>query len=140
MHKRLPLLALCLTAVALGTTSCGTSGDADDSRPRASAPPSGAAASASAGASPVPQGRGLTGLLPKFFLKTLRDNYPDLDHISDDVLVAHGDAFCTIRGAALGEQFKKSMRQLGTTKEQTSRIMGAAHGLCRDKDDQLFQD
>lgn len=139
MHKRLPLLAFLLTAIALGTTACGPSGDTADSRPSASAAPTSAAAAPSASASPSPRGRGLQGAAPALFLKTLRKHYPELDHIGDDALVAEGDALCTIRGAALGEQFKKSTRRLGTTKEQTSAIMGVAHSLCRDKDDQLFQ-
>ncbi|WP_190128678.1 hypothetical protein [Streptomyces mashuensis] len=61
----------------------------------------------------------------------MRKQYPELDHISDEKLLAHGNAFCTIRGAALGDQFKKSMGELGTTPKQTSGLLGAAHGLCR---------
>ncbi|MEU5685612.1 hypothetical protein [Streptomyces venezuelae] len=132
MHKRLPRLALpLLTVLVLGTTGCGGSDTNASDTPRTSSP--------SAHPTPAaPQGRGLKGPAAEFFLKTLRKNYPDLDHIDDDALVAEGDALCTIRGAALGEQFKESTRRLGTTKVQTSRIMGAAHALCRDKDDQLF--
>ncbi|MFH8609497.1 hypothetical protein ACH4D5_18665 [Streptomyces sp. NPDC018029] len=136
MRKRLPRsrLVLVLAAIALGTTACGPSDDSS-----APAAPS-ASASPSVSASPVPEGRGLQGPAAAFFLKTLRKHYPDLDHIKDDALVAEGDALCTVRGAALGEQFTESTRRLGTTKKQTSRIMGAAHALCRDKEDQLFQD
>ncbi|MFD6435317.1 hypothetical protein [Streptomyces venezuelae] len=137
MHKRLPWLALpLLTVLVLGTTGCGAS-DTDASDTDAS--DTSRSSSPSAHPTPAaPQGRGLKGPAAEFFLKTLRKNYPDLDHIDDEALVAEGDALCTVRGAALGEQFKKSTRRLGTTKVQTSRIMGAAHGLCRDKEDQLF--
>ncbi|WP_409236762.1 hypothetical protein [Streptomyces sp. PA5.6] len=139
MLKRLPRLTLpLLTVLVLGTTGCGTSDtDASDA---SRAPSTSATATPSTPPSGPPKGRGLKGPAAEFFLKTLRDNYPDLDHIDDDALVAEGDALCTVRGAAIGEQFKKSTRRLGTTKVQTSRIMGAAHGLCRDKDDQLFDD
>ncbi|MFI7322152.1 hypothetical protein [Streptomyces venezuelae] len=136
MLKRLPRLTLpLLTVLVLGTTGCGASDTdaASTKAPTASPTPSTSAA-------PAPKGRGLKGTAAAFFLKTLRENYPDLDHIDDDALVAEGDALCTVRGAALGEQFTKSTRRLGTTKVQTSRIMGVAHGLCRDKDDQLFDD
>ncbi|MFI1679229.1 hypothetical protein [Streptomyces sp. NPDC020607] len=135
MLKRLPWLTLpLLTVLVLGTTGCGASDSkaSDKSRtPSASAP---------ATPSTTPKGRGLKGPAAALYLKTLRKHYPDLDHIDDDALVAEGDALCTVRGAAIGEQFTKSTRRLGTTKVQTSRIMGVAHGLCRDKDDQLFDD
>ncbi|WP_306333296.1 hypothetical protein [Streptomyces sp. KL118A] len=135
MHKRPPRLALLLlTAAAFGTTACDASGT-DASAPSASTSPS---PSPSASAAPAPEGRGLQGPAAGLFLKTLREHHPDLDHIEDDALVAEGDALCTVRGAALGEQFTKSTHRLGTTKKQTSSIMGAAHALCRDKDDQLF--
>ncbi|MBM7170575.1 hypothetical protein JQK87_19710 [Streptomyces sp. G44] len=137
MHKRLPQLALLLTVLAVGATACGSSDTA--SAPSASTPTA-ASTPTPASASPSPRGRGLKGAAAAFYLKTLRKHYPDLDHIGDDALVAEGDALCTIRGAALGEQFTKSTRRLGTTKKQTSRIMGVAHSLCRDEDEQLFKD
>ncbi|MFF8658164.1 hypothetical protein [Streptomyces huasconensis] len=137
MHKRLPQLALLLTVLAVGATACGPSDAA--SAPSASTPTA-AGTPTPASASPSPRGRGLKGAAAAFYLKTLRKHYPDLDHISDDALVAEGDALCTIRGAALGEQFTKSTRRLGTSKVQTSRIMGAAHALCRDEDEQLYKD
>ncbi|MEU5897750.1 MULTISPECIES: hypothetical protein [Streptomyces] len=142
MLKRLPRLTLpLLTVLVLGTTGCGAS-DTDASDGTAADKPRTPSASASVtpSAPPAPKGRGLKGAAAAFFLKTLRENYPDLDHIDDDALVAEGDALCTVRGPALGDQFTESTRRLGTTKVQTSRIMGVAHGLCRDKDDQLFDD
>ncbi|MEV7196791.1 hypothetical protein AB0N81_34070 [Streptomyces sp. NPDC093510] len=135
MYQRSPRLVLLFAAVAtvaLGATACSQSSDTSSA--------SSARTSPSASVSAVPEGRGLQGPAAAFFLKSLRKNYPDLDRISDDALVAEGDALCTIRGAALGEQFTKSMRRLGTTKKQTSRILGTAHGLCRDEEDQLFKD
>ncbi|MET8688328.1 hypothetical protein ABZV77_29390 [Streptomyces sp. NPDC004732] len=138
MHKRPPRLALLLlTAAAFGTTACDAS-STDSSAPSAASSAPSASTSPSASAAPTPQGRGLKGPAAALFLKTLREHHPDLDHIDDDALVAEGDALCTVRGAALGEQFTKSTHRLGTTKKQTSSIMGAAHALCRDKDDQLF--
>ncbi|AZM53692.1 hypothetical protein DMA15_14835 [Streptomyces sp. WAC 01529] len=137
MHKRLRRLAVLLAVIAVGATACGPS-DAS-SAPSASTPTAVSTPTAPS-ASPSARGRGLKGAAAAFYLRTLRKHYPDLDHISDDALVAEGDALCTIRGAALGEQFTKSMRRLGTSKKQTSRIMGAAHGLCRDEDEQLYKD
>ncbi|MFK4066144.1 hypothetical protein [Streptomyces sp. NPDC029674] len=138
MHQRSPRLVLLFAAVALTATACGSPGDSSSDSSSPSAPS--ASTSPSASASAVPEGRGLQGPAAAFFLRSLRKNYPDLDRISDDALVAEGDALCTIRGAALGEQFTKSMRRLGTTKKQTSRILGTAHGLCRDREDQLYRD
>ncbi|MGW5848768.1 hypothetical protein ACWFQ8_12595 [Streptomyces sp. NPDC055254] len=40
---------------------------------------------------------GLTGLSAELHLKTIREHYPDPDRISDDVLVAHGNALCAAR-------------------------------------------
>ncbi|MGA4849352.1 hypothetical protein ACOBQB_24985 [Streptomyces sp. G5(2025)] len=137
MHKRLPRLALLLTAVVIGATGCGSSDTSATPPGHAS---TAASKPAAASASPSPRGKGLKGAAAAFYLKTLRKHYPDLDHIGDAALVAEGDALCTVRGAALGEQFTKSTRRLGTTKKQTSRIMGVAHGLCRDEDEQLFKD
>ncbi|MEU6820602.1 hypothetical protein ABZ921_08240 [Streptomyces atriruber] len=142
MYKRPPCLALLLlTAAAFCATACdasGTDSSAHSAPSTSSAPSASTSPSPSASAAPTPEGRGLKGPAAGLFLKTLREHRPDLDHIDDDALVAEGDALCTVRGAALGEQFTKSTRRLGITKKQTSSIMGAAHALCRDKDDQLF--
>ncbi|MGH4029389.1 hypothetical protein ACQB60_10690, partial [Actinomycetota bacterium Odt1-20B] len=133
MHKRHPLLVLGLMAAfTLGTSACGPSDDKPSSASGESARTSAsdrAAPSASASASAA-KGPGLKGAQPAFFLKTIRDNYPDLDRIGDEELVAHGDALCTVRGAAIGDQFKKTVRELGISKKQASRITGVAHGLC----------
>ncbi|WP_206506534.1 hypothetical protein [Streptomyces chrestomyceticus] len=134
MHKRLPLLATCLALAAFGISACGPSGDRGA---RSSATPAPASASASASAAPTgspsatpAELRGLTGLAAKFYLKTIREHYPDLDHISDDVLVAHGNALCVARGQAFVDQALKTKRELGITGKQTSRIIGTAHGSC----------
>ncbi|WP_399926063.1 hypothetical protein [Streptomyces kanamyceticus] len=143
MRQRLPQLALLLAALAVGATACGSSDTSSAPSANASTTAGGSAAASAPtapSASASPRGRGLKGPAAAFYLKTLRKHYPDLDHIGDDALVAEGDALCTIRGAALGEQFTKSTRRLGTTKKQTSRIMGVAHGLCRDEDEQLYKD
>ncbi|MFD0413353.1 hypothetical protein [Streptomyces sp. NPDC127108] len=130
MHKRLPLLAACLTLAALGASACGSSGDREAS---ASATPTTASASAtpSRGPSASPDGaRGLTELSAAFYLKTIREHYPDLDRISDDVLVAHGSALCAAHGQALVDQVKKTRRELKVDGKQASRILGTAHGSC----------
>ncbi|MGW2596448.1 hypothetical protein [Streptomyces klenkii] len=136
MHKRLPLLAVCLTVAALGASACGPSGDSEAS---ASATPATASASAPASApAAAPSGspsasagaRGLTGLPAKLYLKTIRDNYPDLDRISDDVLVAHGNALCLAQGQALVDQAIKTKTELELTGKQASQVLGSAHGMC----------
>lgn len=136
MHKRLPLLATCLVLAAFGISACGPSGDSGAS---SAATPAPASASGSASASAAPAGspsatpdevRGLTGFAAKFYLKTIREHYPDLDRISDDVLVAHGNALCITRGQAFVDQALKTKRELGITGKQTSQIMGTAHGMC----------
>ncbi|MEU1131913.1 hypothetical protein ABZ383_18950 [Streptomyces sp. NPDC005900] len=133
MYKRLPVLALCLAAADLGTSACDDDGD---DRPRASASePSTTASEPSAGASTsapsAAEPRKLTGVMSKLYLKTIRDHYPDLADIDDATLLAHGNAFCAARGKALGDQAKKTMREIDTTPKQTAQIMGTAHGLCR---------
>ncbi|MGW1073903.1 hypothetical protein [Streptomyces sp. NPDC002537] len=134
MYKRLPSLALCLAAAVLGTSACGASGE---SRSSASAAP--AAASSAPAAAPSEQSaatgpaeaRTLTALSSMLYLRTVRKNYPDLERIDDDALVEHGNALCTTRGAALGDQFKKTVKELDITPKQASGIMGAAHAFCR---------
>ncbi|MEU5418960.1 hypothetical protein ACH4UT_31870 [Streptomyces sp. NPDC020799] len=129
MYKRLPLLALCLAATALATSACGGSGSnaaapsASTATPSPSSPPSPAAAPAEA-----PK---LTGLLRASYLRTIRTNYSELDGISDDVLVEHGNAFCAAHGQALADQAKKTTKELGLTPKETVKILGTAHGVCR---------
>ncbi|QEV21755.1 hypothetical protein [Streptomyces alboniger] len=133
MYKRLPVLALCLATAALGISACDDSGDNRSGAPAraaSTAPPSPESPSAaSSGDDAKP--RQLTGAMPAFFLKTIRDHYPDMDNISDEKLLAHGNAFCAAEGQALADQAKKTMKELGTTPKQTARIMGSAHGYCR---------
>ncbi|MEU1307978.1 hypothetical protein ABZ419_03645 [Streptomyces cinnamoneus] len=143
MYKRLPLVALCLAAAALGTSACDASGDSRSSAPAASASASAPAATAPATASAPaaapsanPSGspaeaRALTGLMRAVYLRTLRKNYPDLDRISDDVLVEHGNAFCAAHGQALGDQAKKTMKELDLTPKQATPIVATAHAYCR---------
>ncbi|GAA1530845.1 hypothetical protein GCM10009730_45160 [Streptomyces albidochromogenes] len=137
MYHRLPVLILCLTVACLGTSACDNSGN---NNPGTSAP--------SASVVPTPSKtphRGtptgpaedhaeplqLTGTLAKLYLKTIRDNYPDMASLSDETLLVHGNAFCAARGTALADQAKKTMKELGTTAKQTAQIMGIAHGYCR---------
>ncbi|WP_058043324.1 hypothetical protein [Streptomyces roseifaciens] len=132
MHKRLPLLAVCLTVAAFGASACGPSGDSKSS---ASATPAAASVSASAAPSGSPSAapaevHGLTGLSAKLYLRTIREHYPDLDRISDDVLVTHGNALCVARGQALVDQAKKTKQELELTGKQASQILGTAHGNC----------
>ncbi|MFE5872810.1 hypothetical protein ACFQ6V_29720 [Streptomyces roseifaciens] len=132
MHKRLPLLAVCLTVAAFGASACDPSGDGGSS---ASATPTTAPASASAEPSGSPSAasaevRGLTGLSAKLYLKTIREHYPDLDRISDDVLVTHGNALCVANGQALVDQAIKTKQELELTGKQASAILGSAHGSC----------
>ncbi|MFC5149507.1 hypothetical protein [Streptomyces aureoversilis] len=132
MHKRLPLLAVCLTVAAFGASACGPS---DDSGSSASATPTAASASASAARSGSPsaapaEARGLTGLPAKLYLKTIRKHYPELDRISDDVLVSHGNALCVAHGQALVDQAIKTKQELELTGKQASQILGTAHGNC----------
>ncbi|MEV5376096.1 hypothetical protein AB0L26_08990 [Streptomyces nondiastaticus] len=128
MHKRLPLLAICLTAAALAVSACGPSGDSDSSAPETSASaPAAPSASPSAATEEV---RGLTGLSAKLYVETIRKHYPDLDHISDDVLVTHGNALCLARGQALVDQAKKTKQELELSGKQASAVLGTAHGLC----------
>ncbi|MCA6091486.1 hypothetical protein LE181_04805 [Streptomyces sp. SCA3-4] len=140
MYKRLPLLALCLTAAALGASACDASGDSRSSAPAASASASASASAAASTPAAAPSGspsdspaeaRRLTGPMREVYLRTLRKNYPDLDRISDDVLVEHGDAFCAARGQALGDQAKKTMRELDLTPKQATPIVATAHAYCR---------
>ncbi|MEU8918921.1 hypothetical protein [Streptomyces nigrescens] len=74
--------------------------------------------------------RGLTGPSARLYLRTVREHYPDLDRISDDVLVAHGNALCVARGQALVDQAKKTKKELEVTGRQASQILGTAHGHC----------
>ncbi|MFD5101772.1 hypothetical protein [Streptomyces albidochromogenes] len=137
MHHRLPVLILCLTVVGLGTSACDNSGNSNSGTP---APATSAAPTPSK--TPfrgTPTGPAedhaeplqLTGTLAKLYLKTIRDNYPDMASISDETLLVHGNAACAAQGTALGGQAKKTMKELGTTAKQTAQIMGTAHGYCR---------
>ncbi|MFF4219368.1 MULTISPECIES: hypothetical protein [Actinomycetes] len=63
-------------------------------------------------------------------METIRKHYPDLDHISDDVLVTHGNALCLARGQALVDQAKKTKQELELSGKQASAVLGTAHGLC----------
>ncbi|WP_424890127.1 hypothetical protein [Streptomyces sp. XH2] len=140
MHKRLPLLAVCLAVAALGVSACGPSGDSGSSAPATSAStptpiPTPASTSASDAPSKSPSAapeevRGLTALSAKLYLKTIREHYPDLDRISDDVLVTHGNALCLARGQALVDQVKKTKQELELSGKQASAVLGTAHGLC----------
>ncbi|MFD9537377.1 hypothetical protein [Streptomyces sp. NPDC060010] len=127
MHKRLPLLVVCLALAAFGASACGPSGDRG---PSASATPAAASAPAPSGSpSTAPtEVRGLT--VPSVYLKTIRENFPDLDRISDDVLVAHGNALCAAGGQVLVDQVKKTKQELELTGKQASQILGTAHGNC----------
>ncbi|WP_125261826.1 hypothetical protein [Streptomyces alboflavus] len=133
MHKRLPLLAVCLTLAAFGASACGSSGDREA---KASATPTATSATSPSAApsgspSASPDGaRGLTEVSAAFYLKTIRENYPDLDRVSDDELVAHGSALCAAHGRALVDQAKKTKRELRLDGKQASRILGTAHGSC----------
>ncbi|WP_228973182.1 hypothetical protein [Streptomyces sp. DH12] len=140
--KRLPVLVLCLTVVAAGTSACD---DSRDNRSDSPAPAATAAATSpppappaiSPGGSPArssedrPGPRRLTGVLSELYLKTVRTHYPDMAGISDEALLTHGNALCAAQGPALADQAKKTMKELGTTSRQTARIMGSAHGYCR---------
>ncbi|MFF4530350.1 hypothetical protein ACFY1P_13835 [Streptomyces sp. NPDC001407] len=129
MYKRLPMLALCLAVTTLGVTACDASGDSHAS---ASATPTPTPAATSESPSPSPaEARVLTGLLRAGYLRIIRTNYSDLDGISDDALVDHGNAFCAAHGQALADQAKKTMKELAITPKQTTQIMGTAHGVCR---------
>ncbi|WP_405661757.1 hypothetical protein [Streptomyces sp. RK9] len=136
MHKRLPLLAVCLTLAAFGATACGSSGDREA---KASATPTATSATAATSSSAAPPGspsaspdgaRELTEVSAAFYLKTIREHYPDLDRIDDDVLVAHGSALCAAHGQALVDQVKKTRRELDLDGKQASRVLGTAHGSC----------
>ncbi|MFH8789268.1 hypothetical protein [Streptomyces roseoverticillatus] len=74
--------------------------------------------------------RGLTGLSAKLYLETIREHYADLDRVSDDVLVTHGNALCLARGQALVDQAKKTKQELELSGKQASAILGTAHGYC----------
>ncbi|WJV45871.1 hypothetical protein [Streptomyces flavofungini] len=133
MHNRLPLLAVCLTLAAFGASACDSSGDRGSSA--SATPPATSTSSApsapSGSPSASPDGaRGLTEVSAAFYLKTIRDNYPDLDRIGDDELVTHGSALCAARGQALVDQVKKTRRELKLDGKQASRILGTAHGSC----------
>ncbi|KNB51010.1 hypothetical protein [Streptomyces caatingaensis] len=134
MHKRLPLLAVCLAAAAFGASACGGSGDGGASASKASAPASAApsAPSAPSGSPSAAPGeaRGLTGLSAKLYLRTIRKNHPDLDRVDDDTLVAHGNALCLANGQALVDQVKKTKQELELTGKQASAVLGSAHGSC----------
>lgn len=132
MHKRLPLLAAGLALAALGTSACGSSDDRGSSTsatPTAESPSRSATPSGSPSKAPADV-RELKGLSAKLYLKTIRDHYPDLDRIDDDVLVTHGNALCVARGQDLVDQAKKTKRELRLTGKQASRILGTAHGSC----------
>ncbi|MFI1800099.1 hypothetical protein ACH427_22475 [Streptomyces sp. NPDC020379] len=132
MYKRLPMLALFVAATALGTSACGASGStAAAPSASASASPSPAQSSAAAPAATPAEARQLTGLLRASYLRTIRTNYSDLDGISDDLLVEHGNAFCAAHGQALADQAKKTTKELGITPKETVKILGTAHGVCR---------
>ncbi|MER6393146.1 hypothetical protein ABT236_32370 [Streptomyces sp. NPDC001523] len=130
MHKRLPLLVVCLAFAAFGASACGPSGDRGPSTsatPAAASMPASVAPSGSPSTVPA-EVRGLT--VPSVYLKTIRENYPDLDRISDDVLVTHGNALCAAGGQALVDQVKKTKQELEITGQQASQILGTAHGNC----------
>ncbi|EPH44132.1 hypothetical protein ABT390_12485 [Streptomyces aurantiacus] len=133
MRKRLPLFAACLALAAFGASACGSSddgGSGSSSTPKAAASESApVTAPGSPSASPADV-RGLKGVAAKLYLKTIRDHYPDLDRVSDDELVAHGDALCLAQGQDLVDQAKKTKRELELTGKQASRILGTAHGMC----------
>jgi hypothetical protein len=126
MRQRPPLLAaaLCLAVAAFGASACGSS---DDREASASATP--ATPSVTTSAAPA-EARGLTGLSAELYLKTIREHYPDLDRIADDVLVAHGDALCLADGQDLVDQVKQTKQELELTGKQASRVLGTAHGYC----------
>ncbi|GHG72507.1 hypothetical protein [Streptomyces griseocarneus] len=138
MHKRLTPLALCLVAAAvLGTSACDSSGDSRANGPSAApsgaSAPAGAAPSASPSSSPA-KVRTLTGIMSKLYVRSVRKNYPDVDHISDDSLITYGNAICVARSTspdAFGKQAKKTMQDLGTTPTQTAHILGSADAFCR---------
>ncbi|MGK5728648.1 hypothetical protein [Streptomyces sp. URMC 124] len=121
MHKRLPLLALCLTVAALGISACGPSGDSDSGTP---------ATSASTSTSASEEKRGLDGPSAKLYVETIRKQHPDLSHIEDDVLVTHGNAGCKARGQDFVDQVKKTKEELEISGPQASAILGTAHGFC----------
>ncbi|OEJ28639.1 hypothetical protein AR457_33485 [Streptomyces agglomeratus] len=137
MYKRLPILVLCLTVACLGTSACDDSGDNRPGTPAPATSANGAPSKTTREATPAgssadrAEPRQLTGVLAKLYLKTVRDHYPDMAHISDEALLIHGNAFCAAQGVALADQAKKTMKELGTTSKQTARIMGSAHGYCR---------
>ncbi|GAA2916564.1 hypothetical protein GCM10020221_10630 [Streptomyces thioluteus] len=130
MHKRLPLLAVCLAAAAFGTSACGASGDSGSSASAASASASASAAPSGSPSATPAELRGLTGLSAKLYLRTIRKHYPDLDRIDDDTLVAHGNALCLANGQALVDQAIKTKKELELTGQQASQILGTAHGSC----------
>ncbi|MFE2529654.1 DUF732 domain-containing protein [Streptomyces sp. NPDC059382] len=127
MHKRLPLLAVCLGLAAFGASACGPSTDRASSAsatPAAASVPASAAPSGSPSTAPTEVRRLI--LLP-VYLKTIRKNHPDLDGISDDVLIAHGNAICGAgRGQALVDQIVKTKQELGLTGQQAAEIGGAS--------------
>ncbi|MGX1886646.1 hypothetical protein [Streptomyces sp. NPDC055287] len=137
MYKRLPTLILCLTVASLGTSACDDSGDNRSGVPAPAASAAHAPSETSQEGAPAGSSedrakpRQLTGVLSKLYLKTIRDNYPDMASISDEALLIHGNAFCAAQGVALADQAKKTMKELGTTSKQTAQIMGSAHGYCR---------
>lgn len=130
MYKRSSRLALCVAAAAvLGTSAC----DSSDDSPSAAAPSASSAAPASPSSSPA-KVRTLDGGMAKLYVRSVRKNYPDLDHISDDALITHGNAICVARSTsakAFGEQAKKTREELGTTPTQTAQILGSADAFCR---------
>ncbi|MEU1373166.1 hypothetical protein ABZ442_05815 [Streptomyces triculaminicus] len=78
--------------------------------------------------------RTLDGGMAMLYVRTVRKNYPDLDHIDDDKLITYGNAICVARSTspkAFGEQAKKTMQELGTTSTQTAQILGSADAFCR---------
>ncbi|MEU6482536.1 hypothetical protein [Streptomyces sp. NPDC046887] len=145
MHKRLSLHVTCLAlAAAFGVSACGPSDDRGASAPVASAAgaPSASASAApsitasgtpsapSPSATPAEEHR-LTGTSAKFYLYSVRKQSPGLDRISDKVLVAHGDAFCTVSGKdAFVEQTKKTEQELALTKDELTQVLAAAQTAC----------
>ncbi|MER5968881.1 hypothetical protein ABT112_03885 [Streptomyces sp. NPDC002055] len=132
MYKRLAPLTVCLALAAFGASACGPSGDRG---PSASPTPAAAPVSASAAPSGSPsatptEGRRLAGLAAELYLRMVRKHYPELDRISDDVLVAHGNAFCLAPREALVDRAIRTKKELELTGKQASGILGAAHGYC----------
>ncbi|WP_069883679.1 hypothetical protein [Streptomyces luteocolor] len=130
MYKRLPMLTVCFALAAFGASACGPSKDGGASVSATPATQSASANPSESPSAPPAEARGLKGLSARLYLRTIREHYPDLDDISDEELVAHGDALCAARGQALVDQAKKTKKELGLTGKQASQILGTAHGSC----------